>query len=147
MKDYVGYGFYTDDIQDKDWLNLVKTHDKETYQNFLEDVDSEFEDEEEEAEALVEYIGWADGPAQYLANVINVGECEKAGANSIVYVTDYDILLFRSIRFLNDSKRAEYIRSEKDFIEMISRYVPVDNIKFGDIFEGEDWSEPSYFLE
>ncbi len=56
-------------------------------------------------------------------------------------------LVFDSVRFADDSPRTEYIRSADDFIEMISRYVPIEALKFGNLYEGSDWIDPCYYLE
>ena len=37
MDIYVGYGFNVNDIKDKDWLNLLKEHARDLYDNLLEE--------------------------------------------------------------------------------------------------------------
>ena len=58
-----------------------------------------------------------------------------------------DYLVFDSVRFAGDFPRAEYIRTAEDFVKMIARYVPVENLTFGNLYEGSDWVDSCYCLD
>ena len=58
-----------------------------------------------------------------------------------------DYLVFDSVRFAGDSPRADYIRTAEDFVKMIARYVPVENLTFGNLYEGSDWADSCFCLD
>lgn len=149
MQSYVGYGFNVNDLQSKDWLALMHDHDPDEYACFIEDT-LENEGKEKLDENLLAdvegRIADISSLAEYLRDIINDAEHEKAGTGYIVSAYD-SYLVFDSVRFADDSPRTEYIRSADDFIEMISRYVPIEALTFGNLYEGSDWIDPCYYLE
>ena len=153
MITYVGYGFDTNDIDDEIWYNLAKKYDtKEVDDHLKNSFDYEMTEDKviSEEDKITDALDFIDensmSRCEYLRNIINSEESKKAGTDYIV--TSYDnFLVFDSIRFANDSKRTEYIRNRDDFINMIKRYIPIDNIKFGNLYEGNDWIDPNYFIE
>lgn len=150
---YVGYGFDTNDIDDEIWYNLAKKYDAEEVDNHLkksfnyEITEDEVISKEDKIADALDFIDENSmGRCEYLRNIINSEENKKAGTDYIV--SSYDnFLVFDSIRFADDSKRTEYIRNQNDFINMIKRYIPIDTIKFGNLYEGTDWIDPNYFIE
>ena len=153
MQNYIGYGFDTNDIEDKTWYNLAKKYDTEAVEEHLKDsfnyeiTNDEVISEEYKIQDALDFIDENNiDCCEYLRNIINSEESEKAGTNYIV--SSYDnYLVFDSIRFADDSKRTEYIRNADEFIAMIGRYIPTENIHFGNLYEGTDWLDPSYALE
>ena len=153
MQNYIGYGFDTNEIEDSAWLTLVDKYDKYDFaehlcNTFLEKVKEGYivTDDDKIQDAL-DFIDENNTDCcEYLRNIINSKESKKAGTDYIV--TSYDnYLVFDSIRFADDSKRTEYIRNADEFIAMIGRYIPTENIHFGNLYEGTDWLDPSYTLE
>lgn len=159
MHVYLGYGFNVYDISNKAWVSLIEKFDNKNFKRFLAEV---FKDkskpgmtpyipsEEEKEELALDYIEengiGAYDSCEYLRIIINLNEAEKAGTNYIV--SNYDnYLVFDSVRFADDSKRTKYIRTQEDFIAMISRYIPIENITFGNVYEGSEWIDPIYSLD
>jgi hypothetical protein len=151
MQAYIGYGFDAYQIKDQAWVDLVKKHDPSDYEDIVEHASKINNDPEDTNELIIgDILNFIDsayiGRAEYLANIINATEEKDAGTNYIVSTYD-DFLVFDSVRFADDSKRTQYIRTQDDFIKMISRYVPIDNITFGNLYEGVEWIDPCFFLE
>ena len=141
MQNYIGYGFDTNDISDETWYILVSKYDSEEISNEISIT------EDDKIQDALEFIDGSNiSRCEYLRNIINSEESEKAGTDYIV--TDYDnYLVFNSIRFADDSKRTEYIRNADEFIAMVGRYIPTENLHFGNLYEGTDWMDPSYWME
>lgn len=38
------------------------------------------------------------------------------------------------------------IRTEEDFVKMIARYVSIENLTFGNLYEGSEYSVSCYWL-
>lgn len=149
MEVYVGYGFDTNDIPASAWLSLVEKYDAKEFEDFIEegyDANEEFTQEDKE-QAAVDFIeGGELSISEYLKNIINSNEASSAGTDYIV--SSYDnYLVFDNIRFADDSPRTKYIRNREEFIRLISKYVPTDNIKFGNLYDGVEWADPCYFLD
>ena len=153
MINYIGYGFDTNEIDDEIWYNLAKTYDADRVEKHLKDsFDSDITDDEmiSEEYKITDAVDFIDenfiSRSEYLRNIINAKESKKAGTNYIV--SNYDnYLVFDCVRFADDSKRSKYIRSTRDFIAMIKRYITIDGIKFGNLYEGSDWFDPAYELQ
>lgn len=77
--------------------------------------------------------------------IINEGESAAAGTDYIVAAYD-NWLVFDSVRFADDSKRTQYIRTADDFLTMIARYLPLENLSVGNVFAG-DWCDFNFFQE
>ena len=151
MDTYVGYGFNISDIADEDWVALVKKYDNEEFEEIKKRAMKLISDPEDAEEIIIDYVNdFIDensmGKADYLANIINAGEKKAAGTDYIVSTYD-DFLVFDNVRFADDSKRTKYVRTQADFIAMIARYIPTENIKFGNLYEGIEWIDPCFFLE
>lgn len=153
MLTYVGYGFDTNEINDEIWYALANKYDNEEltehfHNNFAEEIaNNKPLNKDNKIQDAIEFINKNNTDCcEYLRNIINSEESKKAGTNYIV--TSYDnFLVFDSIRFADDSKRTKYIRNTDDFITMIKRYIPIENIHFGNLYEGTDWADPAYTLE
>lgn len=150
MQIYVGYGFDTADINDETWAALVKKYDTEAY-NDIEKKAAILAGHDETQEIMIDnaidFINENSiSKAEYLANIINSEESDAAGTDYIVSTYD-DFLVFDSVRFADDSKRTQYIRTQEDFIAMISKYTPIEEIQFGNLYEGVEWIDPCFFLE
>ncbi len=153
MQTYIGYGFDTNDIDEKAWYDLANKYDKKELEEHFKDTyadeitNNEILTEEDKIKDALDFIDEnCNDRCEYLRNIINSEESEKAGTNYIV--SSYDnYLVFDSIRFADDSKRTEYIRNKNDFITMIKRYIPTENITFSNLYEGNDWQDPSYWME
>lgn len=155
MDIYVGYGFNVNDIKDKDWLNLLKEHARNLYDNLREEAREEnpdlaAADEETLREALEERViefleARYNTPCETLRDIINEGE--KAAAGTDYIVANYDnYLVFDSVRFADDSKRTQYIRTADDFLTMIARYIPLENLSVGNVYAG-NWCDVSYYQQ
>ena len=154
MDIYVGYGFNVNDIKDKDWLNLLKEHARDLYDNLREEAleespDLAAADEETLREALEERViefleARYNTPCETLRDIIN-GERAAAGTDYIVASYD-NWLVFDSVRFADDSKRTQYIRTADDFLTMIARYIPLENLSVGNVYAG-NWCDVSFFQE
>lgn len=150
MQIYVGYGFDTADINDETWAALVKKYDTEAY-NDIEKKAAVLAGHDETQEIMIDnaidFINENSiSKAEYLANIINSEESDAAGTDYIVSTYD-DFLVFDSARFADDSKRTQYIRTQEDFIAIISKYIPIEEIQFGNLYEGVEWIDPCFFLE
>lgn len=149
MQIYVGYGFNVNELKPQDWLKLMREYDQDEYEDFVENTkenDGEENLDEKLLAGIEDRIDDISCRAEYLRDIINDAEKEKAGTDYIVSSYD-DFLVFDSVRFAGDSPRAEYIRTEEDFIKMIARYVPVENLTFGNLYEGSDWVDSCYCLD
>ena len=159
MQTYVGYGFNTNDIPNETWLSLGEKYDNEAVEAFLANAIEDntipgmppyIPDKSEKAELVLDFIEnnniGAYDFCEYLRIIINKNEAKKAGTTYIV--SSYNnYLVFDSVRFADDSKRTKYIRNQEAFISMIQRYIPVENLTFGNLYEGTDWVDPVYTLE
>ena len=143
MQTYIGYGFDTTDIKAEDWSALAEKYDKEAFDDWKESLSSD----EDICECISDFIdSMHTCKAEYLASIINGEEAEAAGTNYIVSTYD-DVLVFDSVRFADDSKRSQYIRTVDDFVKMIGKYVPLQDLTFGNLYEGTDWIDPVFFME
>ena len=143
MQTYVGYGFDTDLIEEDFWVNLVKKYDSNAYRKICKNT----HDPDKIIKETMDFIDENHiNPTDYLVNIINSTESETAGTDYIVSAYDR-FLVFDSIRFADDSKRSKYIRTQDDFIRMISKYVPITDITFGNVYEGNEWLDPSFFMD
>ena len=149
MQIYVGYGFNVNELKPQDWLKLMREHDQDEYEDFVENTkenDGEENLDEKLLAGIEDRIGDISCLADYLRDIINDCEKEKAGTDYIVSSYD-DFLVFDSVRFAGDSPRSDYIRTAEDFVKMIARYVPVENLTFGNLYEGSDWVDSCYCLD
>ena len=144
MQNYVGYGFDTNEITNKDWLELFQEYDKER-QNLLKK-ETKGLNKEETNEAVSEFIeNLPNGKADYLARIINREEHIKAGTDYIVSAYG-DYLVFDSCRFAYDSLRTKYIKSQEDYYKLIKKYIDIREIHFGNLYEGTDFYDPVFEL-
>lgn len=150
MQTYIGYGFNTSDLSSKDWANLVKQYDSKAYDEIKKKAAILAGDEgidEIMIDYATEFISQNNiSNTEYLSNIINSEEAKLAGTDYIVSTYD-DFLVFDSVRFADDSKRTQYIRTQEDFVNMISKYVPIEEITFGNVYEGIEWIDPCFFLD
>ena len=147
---YVGYGFNTNDIDDETWSALVQTYDSDAYAEIKRKAAILAGDEDVD-EIMIDYaLDFINensmSKAEYLQNIINSEEAKIAGTDYIVTTYD-DFLVFDSVRFADDSKRTRYIKTQEDFISMINKYIPIEEIEFGNLYEGVEWIDPCFFLE
>ena len=150
MQMYVGYGFNTNDIDDETWSTLVQTYDSDAYAEIKRKAAILAGDEDVD-EIMINYaLDFINensmSKAEYLQNIINSEEAKIAGTDYIVTTYD-DFLVFDSVRFADDSKRTKYIKTQEDFISMINKYIPIEEIEFGNLYEGVEWIDPCFFLE
>ena len=151
MYTYVGYGFNISDIADEDWVALVKKYDSEEFEEIKKRAMKFISDPEDAEEIIIDYVSdFIDensmSKADYLTNIINAGEKEAAGTDYIVSTYD-DFLVFDNVRFADDSKRTQYVRTQEDFLALINKYVPIEHITFGNLYEGVEWIDPAFFLD
>lgn len=126
----------------------MREHDEDEYNDFVEDTkenDGENNLNEKLLAGVEDRIGRISCLAEYLRDIINDGEKVKAGTSYIVSALD-DYLIFDCVRFAMDEKRSEYIRTEEDFVKMIARYVSIENLTFGNLYEGSEYSVSCYWL-
>ena len=143
MQTYVGYGFNVNDITDEQWLDLIEKYNEKDYINHLEINEALGSDKNEQTELALEWLfmNYMDR-GDYLTDIINGEE----GLELVVQYDDY--VVFNSIDFLDHCKeRALRIKNREDFIQLIAEYVPIDNIKFGNLYAGVAWTDPCYYLE
>lgn len=151
MQTYIGYGFDTSVLTDDDWAHLVRKYDFDAYRDAIDEVCRCFMPDEELRERCTEaaciFIDDNNiSRADYLRDIINGNENKIAGTDYIVTTYD-DYLCFDSVRFADDSPRTRYIKTQEDFIKMITKYIPTENITFGNIYEGTDWIDPNYYMD
>ncbi len=119
---YAGYGIDTRQIK-KDDIKNMSIH-QET------DIDEIIKNEE---------------IAQYLRDIINTCEADKCGEDVVSAYGTY--LVFANIRFAEDnSHRSKYIKSEEDFIEMLGRYIPTNDLIFGNVYTGSEWDDDFFYM-
>ena len=150
MQTYIGYGFDTNDIGAETWASLVKKYDSDAYKEINKKA-AMLSNSEEVQEIMIDYaLDFIDensmDKTEYLSRIINSEESESAGTDYIVSAYD-NFLVFDSVRFADDSKRTKYIKTQEDFINMIARYIPIDEIQFGNPYEGVEWIDPCFFIE
>ena len=139
MKTYIGYGFDVNDITDKELANAAEKYNEADFVEYLKDYGIE-----KREDFIPEWIDCHyNGAAGILCDIINNEEKLKL-------VIQYDnYIVFDSIDFLDYCKeRALKIKNRYDFIQLIAKYVPVKNIKFGNLYTNIDWiDDPCYYLE
>lgn len=148
MQLYVGYGFDANDVENSALVEMMRKYDPRRYEDAIKELREDFPGEDNVQKYLESYLSdFLDGSAaEYLCDIIN--RCESTAAGTGYIVTDYDqYLVFESIRFADDEKRASYIKSEEDFIQMIGRYVPVNGLTFGNICTGSDFVDLEVYME
>ena len=147
---YCGYGFDVNDLEAGDLLKLVKEHDPGMYAGLIEycmDACGGCDDETLLCN-VDEYISRGyDSTEDYVMKVLNACEHDAAGGTDIFTVYG-KYIVFDSIRFVGDNeKRAMYVKTQGDFIEIVGRYLPVEKLEFGNIFDGVDWADPNYYMD
>lgn len=151
MQTYIGYGFDTSVLTDENWANLAKEHDFDGYKDTIDEICRCIMPDEGLHERCIEAAcDFIDAHnicrADYLRDIINGDESKAAGTSYIVNTYD-DYLCFDSVRFADDSPRTRYIKTQDDFVKMIAKYIPTENITFGNLYEGTDWIDPVFFME
>lgn len=154
MVTYIGYGFNVNEIPESVWGKFLKEKASDELENFYEYIrqDLPFPDvdihAENEGDTVVDYIQdtYNLDMAEYLRNMINAGEADAVNGKDVVEAYD-QFIVFPSIRFVDDSERAKYIKSREDFMNMIGKYLPLEYITFGNIYTGNDWEDPEYFMD
>lgn len=132
MRVYVGFGFNTDHISDEVLIALMKKYDRKRYNKLKKRYpNKDMKSDGIYARAVFRFS--VDSVATWLCDIINKNESEKANTDHIVS-NEGQYVVFESVRFAGNEKRAEYIRTEKDFIKMIERYIPVSNIAFRNLY-------------
>lgn len=147
---YCGYGFNANDLDTKDLLKLMKEHDAQMYAGLVEYCKDTFGGCGEETLLcnVDDYIsGECDSTEDYVMKVLNACEYDASGGTDIFTVYG-QYIVFDSIRFVGDNeKRTMYVRTQDDFIEIVGRYLPVEKLEFGNIFDGVDWADPNYYMD
>ena len=149
MTCYIGYGFDVNDLTNEDWVKILSEKDADIFKEFK--ADCQMKRGSDDHDVLIEEVtDWLEGNnyslADYLHSLINGKEKAAVGiGNVVVCIEPY--FFFDSICFAGDEPRAEYIRSSDDFIKMIGKYVPTENLTFGNLYEGSDWMDPVFTLE
>ena len=143
---YVGYGFNTNDISDETWMSLFKKYNPKEFQEIENKMNK---DSDACKEAILNAIDTLyNCTADYLRDIINTEESKKHNIKNEDVVITYDnFLVFDSIRFPGECKRCEFIRTQDDFIKMIAKYIPTEKITFGNLWDGNDWEDSSFFIE
>lgn len=97
-------------------------------------------------EVLKRYYGCC---ADFLCGIINENEKDSAGTSSIVSPYDSWYVVFDSISFIDEDekKRARYIPTKEAFINMISRYVSTEGVRFMPLWADCDTQEMALFFE
>lgn len=152
MIHYIGYGFNTDNVTNKSWLDLMKRFDKKGYSNYLEDAKEEYGNADETTleEHVIEYIEEGfDFACNYLRDIINENEINEGNVKETVVMSYEDYLVSEPYAFPEDRPSvANYIRSRSDFVKMIEKYIPdLEPITFDNIWEGSDWVDPVFFMD
>lgn len=81
-----------------------------------------------------------DTRAEFIRDLINKAE----GVDITEAYENY--LVFDSLRFGNE-KRAALVHNEGEFIELIGKYVPTDELAFGNLYDGSEWTDPCYTFD
>lgn len=146
---YAGYGFDAERISETDLLRLMKEHDADEYETFAEDCMKNFGSRSEEI--LVRNVGdriWESNMsvAEYVAEIINEGETELVGRDGVVE-TCGSFVVFPPIAFAGESKRADAVRSREDFAKIIGKYLNLNELTFGNVYSGDEWSDSNWFMD
>lgn len=146
---YAGYGFDAGKISDEGLLKLMKEHDADEYETFAEDCLENFGSRDEEI--LVKNVGdriWENNMsvAEYVAAVVNEGEAGLAGKEDVVEAYG-PFVAFPSIAFAGESKRADAVRTRGDFVGIIGKYLDLNDLTFGNVYSGDEWSDPNWFMD
>lgn len=145
MRIYVGFGFNTDHISDEALIALMEKYDRKRYDKLKEKYpNQDMKSDGIYARAVFRFS--VDSVATWLCDIINKNESKKANTDHIVS-NEGQYVVFESVRFADDEKRASYIKSEEDFIQMIGRYVPVNGLTFGNICTGSDFVDLEVYME
>ena len=140
---YIGYGFNTTDLSKKDWVELCKKYDTKLFAEYAKG-----KSDDEIENGIIDLINENTmSPTDYLRDVICGTEYGESGIENVVSCYD-NYIVFDSVRFANDSRRAQYILCATDFISMISKYVQTDHLAFGNLYESSsDYTDPTYFFD
>ena len=79
--------------------------------------------------------------ANFLSEIINESEKEAAGTDDVVRPIAERYLAFDNIDFAGEEKRAAHVPTSSDFIIMVGKYLPCDDIKFTPIWVNVEWEE------
>lgn len=140
---YIGYGFNTLDFSKAEWVAIYKRFDAASFDEYAKDKS----EEDIESGILDEINANYLSPTDYLRDVICGSEYAESGIENVVSCYD-DYIVFDSIRFANDCKRAQHVKCAADFVSMIGKYIPTNNIRFGNLYESSsDYTDPTYFFD
>ena len=58
-----------------------------------------------------------------------------------------EFVAFPSIAFAGESKRADAVRTRGDFVGIIGKYLDSNDLTFGNVYSGDEWSDPNWFMD
>ena len=137
MRNYVGYGFDYNDISDTALVKFAVEYDGERLREEL--TDSSETPSHEDVMAYIEFHYF--NVPDFICDVINEKE------NCRVLSSADSFIMFENMAFLDDSRaRAELVPNKYAFRKLIGKYFDTEYFCFDDIYEGNDWTEPHYWL-
>ena len=154
MENYIGYGFINDDISEGDLVDFIEKHSPEiipelcceVFGDNYRKIVSLNELNTEEAEDVLNYL-----ENEYPIGAYEISEIISEAINKTEGVTLLscrgEYIVFESLRFSDDEERAKIIRSSEDFINLISKYFPVSESTFGNVYEGSEMEDPDYHMD
>jgi hypothetical protein len=156
---YIGYGLDTQSISSEGLLGLFLKHDDEdrisdmifdTIGEQKERDDLTEDDRKKLTDAVREWIEEdSETVADYVADTINYGEREAHRMYRQDVVAAYDsFVVFESVMFPGDGEeRLRRIRTKQDFISMVRDYIPEDDLCFGPVYDGPEFSDSDFWME
>ena len=140
---YIGYGFDVNQVTDPMWVKLVRTYDKTAYDEIVQEMELDKNKKYSLTKRILDLIDKnSKSRGEYLRMVINNNESVIDG----VVECFGHYLIFENITFISEEPRAKYITSRGDFVSMISKYISVRKLTFGNVFAGNNHNVINYKL-
>ena len=137
MLSCVGYGFSIKDVSNESLIRLFKEKNKEEYDKVSS------EDEETILRAIRKIYG--SRPA-FLIEIIDSEERQYAGVEIVEGCDEF--IVFPPITFVDDfPKLVTYIKNRDDFKKMITKYIPIENVRFDSVYEYFDLHGSGYSFD
>ena len=145
---YVGYGFNVEDLTEQQLIDFIRCSPyAKDFEEYLKDADAEEDD------VVTEFMEERSGYVSYFVScAINAAERKRAkdrgcdlGSEDVVVAYD-TFVFFDSLRFAEEDKRSQIIRTEEDFLRMLKRYFH-ELPTIGNILAGTEFMDVAFWME
>ncbi len=146
MINYIGYGFDTNEVSDRQWTKLVRVYHNKTYQSIRKKAKERYTNPREIRQYIIEETNRyakQDDKCRFLCDIIN-GDDKPRMYDTVENYDNY--LVFNRIDFIDYQPRATQIKNPSDFVNFIQQYISTRNIKFSYIYEGTESIGPIYHV-